>query len=98
MTSSDTKPTIRRLQGKILFPVDIERVEATEERPAHYRYNLLEIPDKGQRIDDETVFIRNNYAELRRSRYGAFNEQFDMMFHGTWEEHVRKVKAEFPKP
>ena len=37
------------------------------------------------------------YADKRRLLYGTWEEQLDMMYHGTWKDHVAKVKADIPK-
>jgi len=95
---SDNKPVICRLQGRIFVPIDIKDVDATKERAAGYMYTLFVINDHHQQIDDHDKFMRENYSELRRARYGDVEDQLDMMFHGTWTDHVEKVKNEFPKP
>ena len=37
------------------------------------------------------------YADKRKPLYGTWEEQLDMMYHGTWEKHVSKVKKDIPK-
>ena len=37
------------------------------------------------------------YAEKRRQEYGEWEEQLDMMHHGTWEAHVQAVRNKYPK-
>ena len=37
------------------------------------------------------------YADKRRPLYGTWEEQLDMMYHGTWKDHVAKVKQDIPK-
>ena len=37
------------------------------------------------------------YADRRKPLYGTWEEQLDMMYHGTWEKHVAKVKQDIPK-
>jgi len=34
----------------------------------------------------------------RRESYGSWQDQLDMMHHGTWNDHVAAVKAANPKP
>jgi len=33
----------------------------------------------------------------RIAAYGSWREQLDMMYHGTWQDHVASVKAANPK-
>ena len=37
------------------------------------------------------------YADKRKPLYGTWEEQLDMMYHGTWKDHVAKVKTDIPK-
>ena len=37
------------------------------------------------------------YADRRKPFYGTWEEQLDMMYHGTWKDHVAKVKTDIPK-
>jgi len=37
------------------------------------------------------------YQRDRKPLYGTWEEQLDMMYHGTWKDHVAKVKADIPK-
>ena len=39
----------------------------------------------------------NKYQRDRKPLYGTWEEQLDMMYHGTWKDHVAKVKADIPK-
>ena len=37
------------------------------------------------------------YQRDRKPEYGSWEDQMDMMYHGTWEAHVQAVKEKFPK-
>ena len=37
------------------------------------------------------------YKEKRKLEYGTWEEQLDMMHHGTWEAHVQAVRDKYPK-
>ena len=37
------------------------------------------------------------YQRVRKPEYGSWEEQLDMMYHGTWEAHVQAVKDKYPK-
>jgi len=37
------------------------------------------------------------WQDNRIAGYGSWREQLDMMYHGTWEDHVASVKAANPK-
>ena len=45
----------------------------------------------------EEYLSANAYKEKRKPEYGSWEEQLDMMYHGTWEAHVQAVKDKFPK-
>jgi len=50
----------------------------------------------------ESDFIKHiesskTYADKRKPLYGTWEEQLDMMYHGTWKDHIAKVKADIPK-
>ena len=53
--------------------------------------NVVDEWIKAQHEADKT------YADKRRPIYGTWEEQLDMMYHGTWKDHVAKVKADIPK-
>lgn len=100
-TYSDDEPAIRRLQGAILYPYDVQSETVTDEdgtERTQYSYITLRVPDVGQAIDDADLFAMDNYAELRRGLYADMDEQMDMQYHGTWEDHIAGVKSTFPKP
>lgn len=100
-TYSDHHPCIERLQGKILFPHNIQKKQVTDDDGSCrtvYEYDLIRIPDRGQTICAYEDFKRSNYGDLRRARYGTWQEQMDLVFQGAWQQHIASVKAEFPKP
>lgn len=100
-TYSGAEPTIRRLQGAILYPHDVQAETVTDEDGTgrtQYSYTTLRVPDHGQQIEDTATFALENYADLRRGMYADMSEQLDMQYHGTWDAHVEEVKAAFPKP
>ena len=100
-TYSDDAPVIRRLQGAILYPHDVQSDVATDEdgtERTRYSYMTLRVTDRGQQIEDAEAFALENYADLRRGLYADMSEQLDMQYHGTWDAHVAEVKAAFPKP
>lgn len=33
----------------------------------------------------------------RKEAYGTVEEQLDMMYHGTWQGHIKSVKDSIPK-
>ena len=37
------------------------------------------------------------YQRDRKPEYGSWEDQMDMMYHGTWEAHVQAVKEKYPK-
>ena len=37
------------------------------------------------------------YQRNRKPEYGSWEDQMDMMYHGTWESHVQAVKDKHPK-
>jgi NADH:ubiquinone oxidoreductase subunit F (NADH-binding) len=45
-------------------------------------------------VDDTPV---PTWQDNRMAAYGSWREQLDMMYHGTWEDHVASVKAANPK-
>jgi len=45
-------------------------------------------------VDDTPV---PTWSDNRIAAYGSWGEQLDMMYHGTWEDHVASVKAANPK-
>jgi hypothetical protein len=47
---------------------------------------------------EEASTPAKSWEALRQEDYGSWREQLDMMYHGTWEDHVASVKAAHPKP
>ena len=37
------------------------------------------------------------YQRDRSPEYGSWEDQMDMMYHGTWEAHVQAIKDKYPK-
>ena len=44
----------------------------------------------------EDYMVSIAYKEKRRPEYGSWEEQLDMMYHGTWEAHVQAIKDKYP--
>ena len=42
-------------------------------------------------------YDNKQYQRDRKPEYGSWEDQLDMMYHGTWEAHVQAVKDKFPK-
>ena len=64
------------------------------------RYDrMMEAVEAGEaeivKVDDTPV---PTWQDKRIAAYGSWGEQLDMMYHGTWKDHVASVKAEHPKP
>ena len=47
-----------------------------------------------EEVDDTPV---PTWQDNRIAAYGSWREQLDMMYHGTWNDHVASVKAANPK-
>ena len=45
----------------------------------------------------EAEYTSNKYQRDRKPLYGTWEEQLDMMYHGTWKAHVDKIKSDVPK-
>jgi hypothetical protein len=100
-TYSTDRPRIKRLQGVILFPHDIQEAKKKHENGdeyTEYSYILLRIPDTGQTISTYEEFKLRNYRALRRAFYPSIEEQMDLQYHGNWEAVINSVKETFPKP
>jgi hypothetical protein len=72
-TYSNVAPQIQRLQGAILFPVEIEQITVDHGQGAeqHYKYKLLRIRDNGQRVhQDRKKFVDENRGLFYRYAYG----------------------------
>ena len=70
-TYSNVKPKIQRLQGVILFPVEIS-LEKTDEGKDQYKYKLVRVKDTGQTVtQDRTKFISENKHLMSDYFYGS---------------------------
>ena len=38
-----------------------------------------------------------SWIDKRHEEYGSWSKQLDMMYHGTWKDHVKAVKDANPK-
>jgi len=47
--------------------------------------------------DEQVELKKTQYQQDRKPLYGTWEEQLDMMYHGTWKDHVAKVKSDIPK-
>jgi hypothetical protein len=47
--------------------------------------------------DEQVELKKTQYQRDRKPLYGTWEEQLDMMYHGTWKDHIAKVKADIPK-
>ena len=45
----------------------------------------------------QAAYDSKQYQRDRKPEYGSWEEQLDMMYHGTWEAHVQAVKDKYPK-
>ena len=101
-------PELRRLRGKIIYPVDIQEVSIEAEddtTETHYSFFAVELPDHGDDLSDKTTFAKKRYAELRRLSpmphgYGSRDEQLEMQQEqgfASWQDHCQQVKDTFPK-
>ena len=45
----------------------------------------------------QTEYDNKKYQRDRKPLYGTWEEQLDMMYHGTWKDHVDKIKSDIPK-
>ena len=59
----------------------------------------LEVVEENWTDDEWNNALQNQlgFADKRKPLYGTWEEQLDMMYHGTWKDHVTKVKADIPK-
>ena len=69
------------------------------EAPGNMDYaRMMEAVEAGEaeimEVDDTPV---PTWEDNRIAAYGSWREQLDMMYHGTWEDHVASVKAANPK-
>ena len=45
----------------------------------------------------QAEYDAKQYQRDRKPEYGSWEEQLDMMYHGTWEAHVQAVRDKHPK-
>ena len=59
----------------------------------------LEVVEENWTDDEWNNALQNQlgFADKRKPLYGTWEEQLDMMYHGTWENHIAKVKPDIPK-
>ena len=66
-----------------------------------HKTNGVEIPTwakvQSYLTEMKTAYANNKYQRDRKPLYGTWEEQLDMMYHGTWKDHVAKVKTDIPK-
>jgi len=107
-TMSKSVPQLRRLHGKIIYPVDVREVNVEEDdgtTETHYSYFKVELTDRGDDLSDPSVFAKRRYADLRRLApaphgYGSKEEQLEMQQEqgfSVWQDHCQQVKNNFPK-
>jgi len=107
-TMSKSVPQLRRLHGKIIYPVDVQEVSVETEEGAetHYSYFKVELTDRGDDLSDPSVFAKRRYADLRRLApmphgYGTVREQLEMLQEkgmSEWQGRCSGVKNSWPKP
>ena len=104
-SESKRYPKIERSkrEGMIFFPDNIRKVKREMEEGElenFYEYDLIKIPDRKQQIEDYELFRKENYAELRRQRYGSWEMQLEMMQEkgfDTWINYCESIKVEYSK-
>ncbi len=108
-TMSKSVPQLRRLHGRIIYPVDVREVsvEADDDgtTETHYSYFKIELEDRGDDLSDPSAFAKRRYADLRRLApmphgYGTVQEQLEMLQEkgfAPWQDHCQQVKNNFPK-
>ena len=50
-----------------------------------------------KKAEMQTEYDNKKYQRDRIPMYGTWEEQLDMMYHGTWKDHVDKIKSDIPK-
>jgi hypothetical protein len=95
---SDHYPQIQRLQGVILFPADIETVEAVDpdyggQPRIQYRFRMYRVRDIGQEIhQDRAKWAAENRKLLYELTYGDLETVVDAIESGTVD--ALKIKAD----
>lgn len=88
---SNDYPRIQRLQGVILYPINV--TETVVDKVVNYEYDELLIEDTGQQIEDEDRFVKENWALLRTSAYAA--REIMTKQTGMWESYTADVRSKF---
>jgi len=105
MAESKTYPKILRSKREkmIFFPASITEIQKEDmegELETFYKYELIKIPDTGQRIEDYELFKKKNYAEIRKIVYGDWQKQLEIMQEQGvegWQYYCQTVKVVYPK-
>ncbi len=97
-TYSTEYPSIQRLQGGILVPVDIEQVEVEGEDGSErqYRYQLLKFEDHGEDITDDAGFWEQHKDAIDRYLADGVDVQRDSAKAVGWSErfsNFERVRA-----
>ena len=91
-----------RKEKMLFFPDEIETAQKEDETgklEQFYYYDLIKIPDVGQQIEDYEKFKKENYAELRKHKYGSWEKQFEIMQEqdfDAWQIYCNQIKAKLP--
>src|SRR5574343_1631073 len=99
ITYSKDYPKIIHLRGKLLYPSNIEQVEIVQPDDTteqHYKYDLIEITNEGQQIDDYDLFTKKNYQAIRDYYYGDTDAQLKKIYEGGWNAYRAEIDAKFP--
>ena len=95
---------LRSKKEKMLFfPDEIKEFQKKDEvgnLEQFYTYDLIKISDVGQQIEDYEKFKKENYAELRKYKYGSWEKQFEIMQEqgfDAWQAYCNQIKATLPK-
>lgn len=86
---SNEIPKLQRLQGVILYPLDVVQT-ADELGNEIYQYEELVIEDTGQDISDPAVFEKENWAMLRTAAYAA--REVSVKQDGMWESFKASIE------
>jgi len=96
-TYGKQQPQVRRLQGGILVPVNIETVtlEGEEGPEEFYRCKLLKFQDDGSDISDLDAFTKCNQAPVNAQLNGPVDVQLESPRHPEWMEKAKdKIAGE----
>jgi len=95
-----TQEEVKELQSvEVSEGVFEEQEVVVQEKISHIEYLwpkefTVDVKDLSQDYD----FLLAQCYERRKKKYGTIEEQMDMMYHGTWKDHIKKVKDEELKP